>query len=295
MKKLLAIILVVFLLFSLAACDEQSPAQNPSGSPSGNPSENPTQPGTEFTELVAVDNTECLIKITEIDPDNFWGYTLKVQLENKSSEKTYMFSVTNASINGVECDPLFATEVAAGKKANGEIRFLDTAFQGNEIGEYTDIELTFRVYDSDDWLADAVAEETVHVYPLGENKATRFERETKSTDVVIVDNAYVTVVVTGYEDGVLGYGAKLFLVNKTDKKIMFTVDDASVNGYMADPFYADSVSAGKCAFSTITWFDSVLEENGIVEIEEIEFVLRAYDAENWLADDFANENIVLNP
>lgn len=51
------------------------------------------------------------------------GYTLKAQLENKSTEKTYMFSVESASINGVQCDPMFASEVAAGKKANEEINF----------------------------------------------------------------------------------------------------------------------------------------------------------------------------
>lgn len=45
-----------------------------------------------------------------------WGYTLKAQLENKSTEKTYMFSVESASINGVQCDPMFASEVAAGKR-----------------------------------------------------------------------------------------------------------------------------------------------------------------------------------
>lgn len=34
-----------------------------------------------------------------------------------------MFSVESASINGVQCDPMFASEVAAGKKANEEINF----------------------------------------------------------------------------------------------------------------------------------------------------------------------------
>jgi len=58
---------------------------------------------------------ECSIKITQIDPENLFGFTLKSQLENKSAEKTYMFSVESGAINGVECDPLFAVEIAAGK------------------------------------------------------------------------------------------------------------------------------------------------------------------------------------
>ena len=87
----------------------------------------------------------------------------------------------------------------------------------------------------------------------------------------------------------------LFLLNKTDKTVMFSVDDASVNGFMADPFYATSVSAGKCAFSSMAWSDTTLEENGITEVEEIEVLFRAYDADDFMGEDFANEVITLNP
>ena len=76
---------------------------------------------------------------------------------------------------------------------------------------------------------------------------------------------------------------------------MFSVDEASVNGFMLDPFYAKSVLAGKCAFSSMSWYNTTLDENGITDIEEIEFKLRAYDADNWMSDDFANEVITLNP
>ena len=89
-----------------------------------------------FEEVVAIDNAECAVKITEIDPDNMWGYTLKAQLENKSTEKTYMFSVESASINGVQCDPMFASEVAAGKKANEEINFSTDTLEENGIVEF---------------------------------------------------------------------------------------------------------------------------------------------------------------
>lgn len=246
----------------------------------------------DFEEITVVDNEECTIKITGIDSESLWGYSLKAYLENKSADKTYMFSTTNAAINGVQCDPFFATEVAAGKKSNNDISFTIK----NDIGTFTDIELSFRVYDSDDWTADAVAEETIHIYPYGNDKATTFLRESLDTDNTIIDNEYVTVVVTGYEhDDIWGYTINLFLTNKSDKEIMFSVNDASVNGYMMNPFYATSVASGKCAFSSMSWSDTALEENGISEIEEIEFTIRAYDNNDFTADDFANELITLNP
>lgn len=308
MKKLMPLLLSLALLLSLTACgsnetlsvpDTPSAASQNDGNSENSASQGNSDEATNqitFEGFVAVDNEECVITMKEIDPDNMWGFTLKAELENKSTEKTYMFSVESAAINGVEFDPLFASEVAPEKKANENIVFPDHSLQGNDIGDYTDIELTFRVYDSNDWLSEAAARETVHVYPYGEDKATAFVREIQSSDHVIVENESVTVVVTGYEnDAIWGYTVNLFLLNKTDKNVMFSVDEASVNGYMADPFFAASVSAGKCAFGSMSWANSILQENGITEVEEIEFLLKAYDSDNWSGDDFANETITLNP
>ncbi|MBE6701506.1 MAG: hypothetical protein E7582_06450 [Ruminococcaceae bacterium] len=293
MKKLLALILTVLMLMSVVACDSETQSDNGTNS---SQSQNKNSKEITFDGLVAIDNAECTVKVTEIDPDNMWGYTLKVQLENKSDDKTYMFSVQDAAINGVQCDPFFATEVAAGKKSNEQISFTKGELDKNGIKDYTDIELSFRVYDSDDWMSDDVAKETVHIYPYGEENATKFVRTSQTTDTVLVDNEYVTVIVTGYEnDDVWGYTAKLFLLNKTDKNVMFSVDEASVNGYMADPFFATSVSSGKCAFSSMSWSDSTLEENGITDVEEIEFNLRVYDEDNWLSDDLVNKTVTLIP
>ncbi len=250
----------------------------------------------EFEEITVVDNEECTIKITGLDPDNFWGYTLDVYFENKSADKTYMFSVKDASINGVESDPFFATTVTAETKANKDINFSTSTLEDNGITEFTDIEITFRVYDSDDWLADDVANETVHVYPYGEENAVRYERETLASDTVLADNEYVKVTVTGYEeDSIWGYSVNLFLENKTDSEVMFSVDDASVNGYMADPFYAKSVPARKSAFSSMSWSNSTFEENGIDEVESIKFTLKAYDSDDYSKDKYFNDTVEWNP
>jgi hypothetical protein len=141
-----------------------------------------------------------------------------------------------------------------------------------------------------------VVEETVHVYPYGEEKATSYERPSIETDTILVDNDDISVIVTGYdEDGIWGYTANLFFVNKTDSDITFSVDDSSVNGYMIDPFYATTVPAHQCSFDSMSWSESELEENNIEKVEEIEFTLRAYDSDNWMADDILEDVFTLNP
>lgn len=300
MKKNLALILTTLMLLSLVACSVETPPNDNNititSQSQTEDTKNNTKKDITFSEFVAVDNDECSIKVTEIDPDNMWGYTIKVQLENKSIDKTYMFSVEDASINNVKCIPLFANEVGAGKKSNEEIIFTESELENNGITDYTDIELTFRVYDSNDWMADAVAKETVHIYPYGEDKAIKYVRTPQESDTIIVDNEYATVIVTGYEnDSIWGYTAQLYLLNKTDKNLMFSVDEASVNGYMADPFFAESVAAGKSAFSSISWLDTTFEENGITAVEEIEFNLRVYDENDWFNDAYINQTVTLNP
>ncbi len=288
MKKMTAYLLGLALMISMTACS--SADSDDSGENNDN-----TPVETEeisFEEITVVDNEQCTIKITGIEPDNMWGYTLNAYLENKSEDKTYMFSVQNASVNGLQTDPLFATTVAAGKKSNEEINFSED-LSSYGLTDFTDIQLTFRVYDNDDWMADDVALQTVHIYPYGEDKATTFVRESQSTDHVIVDNENVTIIVTGYdEDGIWGYTMHLYLVNKTDSEVMFSVDDVSVNGFMADPFWAASVAAGK---ADVSWSDSTFEENDITTVEEIEMTWSVYNNEDWTQDDIYNETVVLNP
>lgn len=317
MKKAVVLVLLCSLLYSMTACGENgSTAELPSVSSDAESEQQETYEETEkerpaqeitsddantesiqFEPVTVADNEACSIIIREIEEDSIWGYTLKTLLENRSADKTYMFSVQSASVNGVEVDPLFAREVAAGMKANEEISFTGGKLTENGITQYTDIALSFRVYDNDDWMADPVYEDTIHVYPYGQEKAEKYVREMQPSDIIVAENEYASVAVTGYtEDPVWGYTVNLFLVNKTsDHAIMFSVDDASVNGYMIDPFFATTVNPGNCAFREMSFSDSALEENSITNIDEIAFSLRAYDADQFSAEDYMKESVILHP
>ena len=121
-------------------------------------------------------------------------------------------------------------------------------------------------------------------------------RQPQDTDIVIADNEYISAVITGFEeDDIWGYTANLYLTNKTDSEVMFSVDNCSINGYMIDPFYASSVAAGKSAFSSMSWSDDELTKNGITDVTDIEFSFRAYNSEDYSADDYFNEIITVNP
>lgn len=277
MKKYSVLLLVLALTFSLCACASSG------GSGQGDSGKNQAESKSfsaediTFDGLTAVDNDVCRIDINNIDPDGVFGYTLEVGLENRSADKTYMFSVDNAAVNGVASDPLFALDLAPGTKEDQKISFNDTELEKYGITDFTDIAITFKVVDSEDWFADPAVIETVHIYPYGEENASAFVREPADTDNVLVDDDNVSVIVTGFrEDEVWGYTADLYLADKTDSGVMFSAGDVSVNGCMIDPIFIKTVMPGTCMFTSMSWSNDELQANGIDKVEEIDLTLRAY-------------------
>ena len=80
-KKIITLLLAFMLCLSFVACTDVSDSQTDSKSEE-----------ISFKEKVFVDNENCTFKITGVEPDSFWGYTLNAELENKT-DKNLMFSL----------------------------------------------------------------------------------------------------------------------------------------------------------------------------------------------------------
>ena len=287
MKKAFCLLLTLLLTFSMVACSAEEKKTTNKTSPSPAP--------IIFQEQVLVDNEACKIQITGIEPEGEFGYTLNAILENKSKDKTYVFALTGSSVNGVLANSIFGMELAPGEKANEGIYIGDEELQ-EALGDFTDICLSFKVSDPEDWAAEPVADCTEHIYPLGKDKAKNYVRTPSDSDVVVADNDKVTIMVTGYaQDEYYGYYTRLYLVNKTDSAVTFSADQVSINGMMADPYFSTDLEAGEALFTNIVWDVSFLEDNDMSKVEEISMVLFAYHIDNWDGEYLANETVVLNP
>lgn len=243
-----------------------------------------------------IDNDEYSITIQGMGEDSIGEYTINVLVENKSKDTNYMITTKEASVNGVQVSSVMYSDVPAGKEEETAIVLENLKRYG--ISEYTDIEITILAYNSDDIMGEPLPDETIHIYPYGEEKATKFEYEIKDTDQVLVDNEYITVAYVGSEsDDISGYTATIYIVNKTDTKVTLDASDVSVNGYMADPLYMETLERGKSAFSGINWLDSDFESAGIDKssISNIEFNLDIYDEDNSDREHFFNGKVTITP
>lgn len=245
----------------------------------------------DFPATVVVDNDSIYFEIKSIEWDSIWGYTLKCICENKT-DKELMFSARDGYVNGWQCDPVWASTVAAGKKSNESLSFSKDTLDECGIEEITNITFTLHVYDSNDWMADPVEENEYTIYPLGEEADKEYKREAKDTDEVLVDNDNVTITIANKSiDKIWGYKLDVYLENKTDKNLMYSIHDASVNGFMCDPFFATSLKAGKKAMVSITWGESSLAEQGLTPetVEELEIPFKVYNDDDWMADPILEE------
>lgn len=250
---------------------------------------------SQLAQTVLVDNDDLLFKIISTETNAIWGYTWKIYLENRTNQDL-MFSLQDVSVNGYMCDPYFATTVNAGMKANKEISFLKEQFQQIGIKEVTQVEFTLQVYDANDWTEDAIWSETYRLYPLGEAADKEYPRQEMPEDIVLFDNDVATMIITGFEpDSIWGYSANVYLVNKTDDTLMFSVGEASVNGFMCNPYFAKSVTPGKQCITSISWSKNALEENGITKVQELRLPIRVYEADEWEGEYLLEETFTVKP
>ena len=261
-KRIAALLAFVFML-AIVGC---------AGTPAAENSRNVDG----FLPFTAVDNKNCSIRVTGIDPDNIFGYTVNLELKNKSLTKTFFFTTDHCSVNGLEWTPWLYKEVEPGKTVSAEMNFIGEEYE-KLIRTFTDIELTFLVQISDD-ANEEVARERVHIYPQGESSATRDAYVPQETDTVLADNEQFTVIKRHIEP----YGndaqlIRLYLANKTDMRLMFSAQDVTVNGVPFDPFWAKSVYAGDGALSEMLFDMKELAESGVTDFEEIGFVLNVYE------------------
>ncbi len=307
MKRIISILLALIMVLAFSACestDDAGSAKTPGegGAPTSTPDNEKTSPGKEsldysITDVVIVDNESCVFTVNKINSDGFWGFTLNVLCENKT-DKTLMFSWDKVSVNGYMIDPFWSTEVAAGKKANSEISFYDSDMEKANITSVDEIIFSLRVYDSDDWSAGNLVDGQYSLYPTGlsADAVVYAERTSVTGEQVFVDNEYCTFIIERADPEALwGYTLNCYLENKTDKTLMFSWRDVSLNGFMMDPFWSKEVAPGKRALTDISFSSSDFESNGIAEVSEIEFNLNIYDSNDWTAEAILDKVFVYNP
>lgn len=104
----------------------------------------------------------------------------------------------------------------------------------------------------------------------------------------------IQIIVKGLDEDSswIGPGVVVEIINNSDQDYTVQARDASVNGFMVEPWFSCDVCAGKRAVDAITFSSSDLEENGIEAIENVELYFTYFNMETW-ADNIDTDVITM--
>ena len=126
-RKSLAMLVALSMSTALVGCSSDENSNSEGGSATQEQSQEETQEKEkEETQeaLVLVDDETVKVTIVEKINDEIFGPTYKVEIENKTDKKMIV-QTRDVSVDGMMEDPLFSEEITAGKKAQGDMTFMN--------------------------------------------------------------------------------------------------------------------------------------------------------------------------
>lgn len=125
-KKYVGVILVGILTVAMVGCSDSEKKNVESGNATKIEENKETSNTKESTkeEIVLVDDDTIKIVVTEKVNDEVFGPTYNFLIENKSDSK-FTVQSRDISVDGVMQEPIFSVDVMPGKKANGNMTFMD--------------------------------------------------------------------------------------------------------------------------------------------------------------------------
>ena len=281
-------------LLEFEKSDETPPARGEADAPFHSGSETPSLAREEelsFAGRGLADTPDLRVTAIGLDPYAAAGYTLDLLLENRS-ERTLVFEADRAAVNRVACDLVFSESLAPGARLRTGISFDVSGLMRQGVGDPAVIELPLRVYPEGE--NEAIFDETLSVYPMGEDNAAAYQREFSDTDRILWENEDALVVVTGFDpDNFWGFGMELYLENRTDRTLTFSLSDVYLNEAEADPLFDVRLEAGWKDFTEAAWSQEQLEALDGAPVEHISFRLRAVDADDWYASPLVDSTFSL--
>jgi hypothetical protein len=208
----------------------------------------------------------------------FQSASFNFLIEN-NSDKDISVTSENVSVNDYTVSNFLYERIGANKKSNSGVELYDSVLKLNDIETIGKIEFNLKFTDPNTYdtlfTSDKIIitlDENADLGGIPENSQSLYEQD--GISVYYVKNTGGT----WYSDE----GIKFYIQNDTDKNIVVSADNVTVNDFTMDHslFYA-SVESHKRTNDTLEIWSSELEDNGITDINKVDFTLRCYDSDTY--------------
>lgn len=281
MRKIICAILAILLMVSLSACviigprDEKSlSTKAPSGS--SEPQEtDPQETKPLLEETVLYEDESYKITVTGME-ETIWGTEIKLLLEN-NTDRNIALSGDVFVVNGITMDGSLYLDVAAGKKANGEITLHTSDLETAGITEIAAV----TAYDANIFDTDNYKDLLSTPLEIKTSIADDYTQPINDDGDVLWEGEGITVISRVIQNSLFGRNVKLLIKNNSEDDIVVQADNVSVNGFTISEIMSSDVVAGTVCYTDMTVMEYSLEDNGIEDIEEVSFTLKILNPETF--------------
>ncbi|MDR0937497.1 MAG: hypothetical protein LBM98_12550, partial [Oscillospiraceae bacterium] len=256
---------------------DSSTSNAPTPTEKESPTVAPTSKEVTVDERVLFEQSGIKLIVTGLK-DSMFGPELTVLIENEGSESVTV-QARDVSVNGyMMSSVMFSADVVAGKKNNDTITFMSSELKESGIETLGTIEVSFHVFNSDSW--DTVFDtDTITIETSAAGSVEQVASETKR--VAFEQNGIKISFVDFDSEAFFGTDIKFYIENNSDIPITVQSRGTSINGFMIDGSMSCDVLPGKMANTTLSFFSSSLEENGITDIESVELKFHILNKDSW--------------
>lgn len=276
MRKLSAIVLVLALCLTLAACGREEALPSKPTKPPAQTLPQHTAPQNPLAEQVIFEENGIKITVKGMEEDTMIGTEIRVLVEN-GTDRNIAFSGDLFVVNGITVPGYLYAQAAAGTKTNDTIELYTDVLKTSGITAVG----TLRGYDAR--LIDTDTYETLAQVPMDLTTTHAGDGSFSYDDsgVELFQGEGITVIAQVVQEEFYGKTARFLVKNGTGRDIIVEAEHVSVNGYTLDAWLYDTVVADTVRYCHLDLFETGLAENGIDAIEAISFKLNFLDAHTY--------------
>lgn len=229
-------------------------------------------------ESVVLDQDGIAITLKSLNMGSLFGPELIFSIQN-NSPKNITVQAWDVSVNDVMIRTLFSEDVVSGKIANADLTLMESDLEKAGIETIKNIELVFRVFESTTFDKIFDSERIT----ITTNADPDYVQQYDESGQLVFDQGGIRIFVQSLDDQDSFWGADVYLYidNQTEQNIVVQVRDFSINDFMVDPMFSADVISGKKSYDEITFLESDLEDNGIDQINKLEFTFHIFDKDSW--------------
>lgn len=246
--------------------------------------------GSGNEAVLVHDYTFFSVGFQGLSMDEVYGNVLLFSFTNQMDEPL-MISVDYLLMDGVMTEPFFADLIEPGETRTSQIVVESTA-RYMKSWELTEVVLDLWVYLPEKLYDGDLFHDEVRFLPGGENGVRKWQREARESDILLLDNSFVRMVLINAERG-NGNDLRLILFTegKYKRDLLVRIEQIWINGKSFEMYYAGKCKGEVRTFSAAVIPDGLLELIGRPGMNELRMTVEYLERDGQAARTLKRETV----